>query len=166
MKKMTEIAIILVLVVFFTALGDAVGGSMYGRGEFGQVFSDTLLAMTLLGGMSFAAYLIAMIPPLGKLPVIFWVSLIAAGLCSPLFPYDKEMIAMTGKVSIAVISTTVLAFAGLSLGKDIDKFKAISWRIILVSLAVFSVDILICRTYRPTDAHMEWRYLIRGEYSA
>ena len=108
MKKMTEIAIILVLVVFFTALGDAVGGSMYGRGEFGQVFSDTLLAMTLLGGMSFAAYLIAMIPPLGKLPVIFWVSLIAAGLCSPLFPYDKEMIAMTGKVSIAVISTTVL----------------------------------------------------------
>ena len=133
MKKMTEIAIILVLVVFFTALGDAVGGSMYGRGEFGQVFSDTLL-----GGMSFAAYLIAMIPPLGKLPVIFWVSLIAAGLCSPLFPYDKEMIAMTGKVSIAVISTTVLAFAGLSLGKDIDKFKAISWRIIPVSLAVFS----------------------------
>ena len=138
MKKMTEIAIILVLVVFFTSLGDAVGGSMYGRGEFGQVFSDTLLAMTLLGGMSFAAYLIAMIPPLGKLPVIFWVSLIAAGLCSPLFPYDKEMIAMTGKVSIAVISTTVLAFAGLSLGKDIDKFKAISWRIIPVSLAVFS----------------------------
>ncbi|MGO2346327.1 MAG: hypothetical protein ACTH64_11270, partial [Providencia sp.] len=88
--------------------------------------------------MSFVAYLIALIPPLGKLPVIFWVSLIAAGLCSPLFPYDKEMIAMTGKVSIAVISTTVLAFAGLSLGKDIEKFKAISWRIIPVSLAVFS----------------------------
>ena len=34
MKKMTEIAIILVLVVFFTALSDAVGGSMYSRGEF------------------------------------------------------------------------------------------------------------------------------------
>lgn len=138
MKKMTEIAVILVLVAIFTALGDAIGGSFYGRGTFGQVFSDTLLAMALLSAMSFVAYLIALIPPLGKLPVIFWVSLIAAGLCSPLFPYDKEMIAMTGKVSIAVISTTVLAFAGLSLGKDIEKFKAISWRIIPVSLAVFS----------------------------
>ena len=138
MNKMTQIAVILVLVAIFTALGDAIGGSLYGRGTFGQVFSDTLLAMALLSAMSFVAYLIALIPPLGKLPVIFWVSLIAAGLCSPLFPYDKEMIAMTGKVSIAVISTTVLAFAGLSLGKDIEKFKAISWRIIPVSLAVFS----------------------------
>lgn len=138
MKKMAEIAIIIVLVIIFTSLGDALGGSIYGRGSFGAVFSDSLIAMALLGGMSFVAYLIAQISPLGKLPVIFWVSLIAAGLCSPLFPYDKEMIAMTGKISLAVISTTVLAFAGLSLGKDIDKFKAISWRIIPVSLAVFT----------------------------
>ncbi|EMJ4843571.1 TPA: hypothetical protein M5802_003329 [Morganella morganii] len=138
MKKMTKIIVILIVIVLFTALGDALGGSIYGRGEFIQVFSDTLLAMLLLGIMSLVAYLIAMLPLLGKLPVIFWVSLVAAALCSPLFPYDKEMIVMTGKVSITVISTTVLAFAGLSLGKDISKFKAISWRIIPVSLVVFS----------------------------
>ncbi|KLN96994.1 hypothetical protein [Moellerella wisconsensis] len=138
MKKLIEIAIILVLLMIITALGDAVGGSMSGRGLFSTLFIDTLIAMALLAVMSFAAYLIGQIPLFNKLPVIFWVSIISALLCSPLFPYDKEMIAMTSKVSIAVISTVVLAFAGLSLGKDIDKFKAISWRIIPVSLAVFS----------------------------
>lgn len=138
MKKISEIAVILVFLMVVTALGDAVGGSMSGRGSFGDVFTNTLIAMLLLSGMSLVAYLITMIPKLDKLPVIFWVSIISAVLCSPLFPYDQQVIAMTGHVSIAVISTSVLVFAGLSLGKDIEKFKAISWKIIPVSLAVFS----------------------------
>ncbi|MCB6146584.1 hypothetical protein AB6H32_19080 [Providencia hangzhouensis] len=50
MKKMAEIAIIIVLVIIFTSLGDALGGSIYGRGSFGAVFSDSLIAMALLGG--------------------------------------------------------------------------------------------------------------------
>ncbi len=36
MKKMAEIAIIIVLVIIFTSLGDALGGSIYGRGSFAQ----------------------------------------------------------------------------------------------------------------------------------
>lgn len=132
-------ALILILLGIFTSLGNALSAAVYAPGNaFIPVLCNSLLAMVLLGAMSFAAYLIAKVPVLNKLPVIFWVSIIAAVLCSPLFPYHKEVFSITEKVSLATISTVVLAYAGLALGKDIKQFKAISWRIIPVSLAVFT----------------------------
>lgn len=138
MKNLINIFIILIILAIVTALGDAAGGTLHNRGAFLTLFSNSLIAMTILGLMSLAAYALALIPGFNKLPVIFWVSIIAAVLCSPLCPYGEELYAMTAHASIALISTVVLAFAGLSLGKDIDQFKKISWKIIPVSLAVFS----------------------------
>lgn len=137
--KLSDTALVLILLGIFTALGNAVGIAVHtSASAFIPTLMDSLLAMALLGAISFAAYLIAKVPGLGKLPVIFWVSIIAAVLASPLFPYNKDFFAITEKVSLTVISTVVLAYAGLALGKDINQFKAISWRIIPVSLAVFT----------------------------
>lgn len=138
MKNLINIAVILVVLAVVTALGDAVGGSLYGRGAWLGIFLNSLSGMAVLGAMSLAAYALVLIPGFNKLPVIFWVSLIAAFFCSPLFPYHVEIYKLTSYISLTVISTVVLAFAGLSLGKDIDQFKAISWKIVPVSLAVFT----------------------------
>ena len=134
-----DTTIILIVLCVFTSLGNAASAAVHVSGDaFIPVLLDSLLAMTLLGGISLCAYLIVKVPGLSKLPVIFWVSIIAAVLSSPLFPYHKEFFAITEKVSLTVISTVVLAYAGLALGKDIKQFKTISWRIIPVSLAVFT----------------------------
>ena len=42
-----------------------------------------------------------------------------------------------GKVSFLGLCTPILAYAGLSVGKDMDAFKRLSWRIVIVGLFVF-----------------------------
>ncbi len=137
--NIVDIAVVLMMLCVFTSLGNAASAAVHVSGDaFMPVLLDSLVAMVLLCGISFAAYLVGKVPGLNKLPVIFWASIIAALLSSPLFPYHKEFFAITEKVSLTVISTVILAYAGLALGKDIKQFKAISWRIIPVSLAVFT----------------------------
>lgn len=51
----------------------------------------------------------------------------------------------TKQVGFLPITTPVLAYCGLSLGKDIDAFKRLSWRIVPVALAV-GAGSFICAT--------------------
>lgn len=153
MKNLSNTALVIIIVCIMTALGDAVGGAMNNRGEFLAIFNSSIIAMAILGLMSLVAYLIALVPGLNKLPVIFWVSIVAAVLCSPLCPYGQEIYNLTAGISLAVISTSVLAFAGLALGKDIEQFKAISWKIIPVSLAVFSGTFIFAALIAQVTLH-------------
>lgn len=139
-NKFMDTVIALILLSLLTALGNAVSLAMYSHqsSSFIVIFLEGLLAMSVLACIAFAGYLVGMLPKFNKLPVILWASLIAAFVSSPYFPYSTELLAITNKVSLLVICTPVLAFAGLSLGKDIAQFKDISWKIIPVSLAVFT----------------------------
>ena len=153
MKNLLNTALIIIIVCVMTALGDAIGGALNSHGEFMTILNNSLSAMTALGLISLAAYAIALVPGLNKLPVIFWVSIVAAVLCSPLNPYGQEVYNLTAHISLAVISTTVLVFAGLALGKDIEQFKAISWKIIPVSLAVFSGTFIFAALIAQVTLH-------------
>lgn len=153
MKNLLNTAIVIIVVCVMTALGDAVGGALNNRGELLIIFNNSMIAMAILGLMSLAAYAVALIPGCNKLPVIFWVSIIAAVLCSPLCPYGQEIYNLTASISLAVISTIVLVFAGLALGKDIDQFKAISWKIVPVSLAVFSGTFIFAALIAQVTLH-------------
>ncbi|WP_406541675.1 hypothetical protein [Clostridium ljungdahlii] len=42
------------------------------------------------------------------------------------------------KIDMIALTTPVLAFAGLSLGKDLKLFKSLSWKIIIVALTVYT----------------------------
>ena len=91
-----------------------------------------MLAIALLG-VACSKY----IP--GKFPMVFWVSVLATLSTVPqVSPWAKEISYYTGKVDFLALCTPILAFAGLSFGKDIEKFKAMSWRIIVVALAVYT----------------------------
>ena len=138
--KIFETISVLVLLSIFTALGNAVSLSVYGTGSstFITLLTDGLATMAVLAGISLAGYLIGLLPKFNKLPVILWASIVAAYLSSPYFLYSDLLVQLTNKVSLLVICTPVLAFAGLALGKDLAQFKTISWRIIPVSLAVFT----------------------------
>ena len=75
----------------------------------------------------------------GKFPMVFWVSVIATLSTVPqVSPWAKEIGYYTGKVDFLALATPILAFAGLSFGKDLDKFKTMSWRIVVVALAVYT----------------------------
>ena len=89
--------------------------------------------------------LISYLPYANKLPMVFWVSLVGVVASLPGMPGQEWIIAKTSQVTFLATTTPVLAYAGLSLGKDLGAFRRLSWRIIPVALAV-TAGTFICAT--------------------
>lgn len=90
-----------------------------------------MLAITLIGAG------ITKVMPI-KLPMVFWVSVVALATTAPISPIAATVSAYTAKVDFLAICTPILAYAGLAIGKDLAAFKQMSWRIIVVALAVYT----------------------------
>ncbi|WCM93173.1 DUF3100 domain-containing protein [Acidovorax sp. NCPPB 2350] len=70
-----------------------------------------------------------------KVPAVVWVSLVGMLLTYPEFPGAATVAALTGKLNFLALATPILAFAGLSLAKDVPAFRRLGWRIVVVSFA-------------------------------
>lgn len=73
-----------------------------------------------------------------KLPMVFWVSIVAIAATAPISPFAKSVSYYTGKVDFLALATPILAYAGLAVGKDLDAFKKMSWRIVVVAICVYT----------------------------
>lgn len=100
-----------------------------------------LLAVISLIGMGFTRIL-----PF-KSPTIVWISLFAMISTSPIFPGNAFIAEAISKVNLMALATPILAYAGLSLGKDLHLFKDLSWRIVVVSLVVFTGTFLFATLF-------------------
>ncbi len=105
---------------------------------------DALPGYLMIVAVMLVGLLVAKIDPL-KLPSVFWVSIIALLISTPLCPFSKTIIKYTSKVDFLALCTPILAYAGLSIGKDLEMFKTLSWKIIVVALLVFT-GTFVCAT--------------------
>lgn len=130
MKKWADQLIILLWVGLLIMINNYIG--------FGVPLRDSLGGVILLIAITIVGMLIADFVPL-KMPSVFWISLVAILVTSSLNPYgslfDKQYL---GKINFLAISTAILAYAGLAVGKDLKLFKQLSWRIVVVALAVYT----------------------------
>ena len=145
--KILETIFVLILVAIIMAAGNSVGYKI-------DIISS-FEALAVLAVISIIGFLLSKLPGLEKFPVILWVSIVAAVASSPIFPYHKELVAITDQVSLLAVCTPVLAYAGLAIGKDLALFKNISWRIIPVSLAVFSGTFIFAALIAQVTLHWE-----------
>ncbi|MCX8648750.1 hypothetical protein J3U21_00165 [Gilliamella sp. B2776] len=145
--KILETIFVLILVAIIMAAGNTVGYKID--------FMLSLEALSILVVISILGFLLSKLPGLKKFPIILWVSVVAATVSSPIFPYHEKVVAMTDHVSLLAICTPVLAYAGLAIGKDLALFKNISWRIIPVSLAVFSGTFIFAALIAQITLHWE-----------
>ena len=145
--KILETIFVLILVAIIMAAGNSVGYKI-------DIISS-FEALAVLAVISIIGFLLSKLPGLKKFPVILWVSIVAAVASSPIFPYHKELVAITDQVSLLAVCTPVLAYAGLAIGKDLALFKNISWRIIPVSLAVFSGTFIFAALIAQVTLHWE-----------
>ena len=145
--KILETIFVLILVAIIMAAGNSVGYKI-------DIISS-LEALAVLAVISIIGFLLSKLPGLKKFPVILWVSVVAAVVSSPIFPYHTELVAITDQVSLLAVCTPVLAYAGLAIGKDLALFKNISWRIIPVSLAVFSGTFIFAAIIAQVTLHWE-----------
>lgn len=145
--KILETIFLLILVAIIMAAGNTVGYKI-----------DLLISLEAVGVLviiSIVGFLISKLPLLKKLPVILWVSIVAAVSSSPICPWNDIVVSVTDQISLLAVCTPVLAYAGLAIGKDLALFKNISWRIIPVSLAVFSGTFIFAALIAQVTLHWE-----------
>ena len=73
----------------------------------------------------------------GKLPAVVYVSLLGIVLTMPWFPLGAKIAELTSKVNFLALTTPILGYAGISMGKDLDSFKKNGLKIIIVAIFVF-----------------------------
>jgi hypothetical protein len=95
-----------------------------------------ILAVTILG------YALEKVVPL-KIPVVIWVSILALFISSGIFPWQQAVVDATTQINFMALATPILAYAGLSFGKDLKEFKKLGWRIVVVSLVVYTGTFLM-----------------------
>ena len=87
-----------------------------------------ILGVVLAGyGMHFLAR--------SKIPAVVCVSLLGIVATYPDFPMAANVVRLTDKVNFLAFATTILAFAGMSLAKDMPALRRLGWRIVVTSLS-------------------------------
>ncbi|MDO5531720.1 hypothetical protein [Sutterella sp.] len=117
--------------------------------------ADSSIGVLILIIITAVGMLIAKLPGFKMLPMVFWVSILAVILSIPELPGTDTILYYTGKVGFLPLTTPVLAYCGLSLGKDIEGFKRLSWRIVPVALAVAAGSFICATALAEVMLHLE-----------
>lgn len=120
-------------VLVITALLTVIGNVTAGKAEI----MPSIYGIFVIYCIAVFALFICHLPGFRKLPVVFWVCIIAVLFSAPFFPGSAFITETTKAISFVQMGPPTLAYAGLALGKDLELFKKLSWRIVLVSLGVF-----------------------------
>lgn len=80
-------------------------------------------------------------------PTVIWISVLGLLISSPVFPGNQWVVEVTKNISFMAITTPVLAYAGLSLGKDVTRFRELGWRIVLISLLVLTGTFVLASVF-------------------
>lgn len=96
---------------------------------------EAVPGMLILLGIAFAGITFSKIIPL-PIPSVVYITVIGVLLAMPYSPTSEIIIKYVDKLQMLSLSAPVLAYAGISMGKDWAEFKKIGWRGILVSICV------------------------------
>lgn len=121
--------IVLLIVGAMSLVGNFVG---YNNGIIESAPGMAILIAVSLIGIAMARYL-----P-GGLPAVLYVVTLACIMTYPSFPFAQTINAYIAKVNFLSLTTPILAYAGISIGKDLDAFKKTGWRIVVLACIVFT----------------------------
>jgi hypothetical protein len=121
-----------VLILVLTEVATIVGNTISYKHPVGEAVIGYLILVAIIA----VGLLIHRAVP--RLPMVFWVSIVAIAVAAPISPLAKTIGYYTGKVDFLALCTPILAYAGLAVGKDLESFKKMSWRIIVVAVCVYT----------------------------
>lgn len=98
---------------------------------------ESIPGLLLLAAIALAGILLARVLP-GNIPSVAYVVTLGCILTYPGVPGSAFITEHVGKVGFVNLCTPLLAYAGISIGKDMDAFSKSGWRIIVVACVVFT----------------------------
>ncbi|WP_251423090.1 hypothetical protein [Veillonella agrestimuris] len=147
----TEKIIQFIVVICIAAIITGVGNILDGK----HLLGPSMVGVFVLAALATIGALISFLPLANKLPMVFWVSLVGVIASLPGIPGQEWIIKQTREVTFLATTTPVLAYAGLSLGKDLGAFRRLSWRIIPVALAVTAGTFICAAAVAQFMLHLE-----------
>ncbi len=134
-EKVTEYVLILVIMTVLILIGNMVNTITDKNPDTFVSVLDGLPGLLILFAIAFVGTLLGALFP--KIPTAIWITVIGILVA---MPYNTLMapvvVEQVGKIGLLPAATPVLAYAGVSIGKDWVEFKRIGWRGILVALLV------------------------------
>lgn len=128
MNKITESAIVLVIVATITLLGNWIG--------YGYTLAEALPGMAVLVSICILGVLANKF--IYNLPTVLYVITIGMIITMPGVPGSQLFAGWVSKVNFLALTTPILAYAGVGIGKDLPALKKTGWRIVVVSLFVMT----------------------------
>lgn len=118
---------ILVIFSIISAIGNVVG--------YHYPFIDSLIGMFMLCGISLVGLIIERYVP-WDIPSILYISILGLVLALPISPVSDTLIYYTSRVELVSLTTVLLAYAGISMGKDLGDFKKVGVKGVIVTFFV------------------------------
>lgn len=140
-----------VFVLFIAAIITAVGNTMDGKHDLWAGF----IGILVIAGIATVGMIFHMLPVCNKVPLVFWVSIVGVVSSIPGVPGSAWVVHQAEQVTFLAACTPVLAYAGLSLGKDLEAFRRLSWRIVPVAIAVASGTFICASLLAQITLHLE-----------
>ena len=101
----------------------------------GCPIGEAFPGMLILLGIAFVGITLSKVVPL-PIPSVVYITVLGVLLAMPYSPTSEFVIKHVDKLQMLSLSAPVLAYAGISMGKDWAEFKKIGWRGILVAICV------------------------------
>ena len=118
----------------------------------GQLISKGTSIITALPGMLImvGAAMIAMMLkdlfPKSLFPAFGFATILGLLLSIPGNPVSAVFTEHINNINFMAITTPLLALAGISVGDKIDQLKSMSWKIVVISMVVFTTIFFTCAT--------------------
>ncbi|HOM31830.1 MAG TPA: hypothetical protein PLV60_07265 [Acetomicrobium flavidum] len=126
--KIREVLAVLIIIGIITLVGNFVGANI--------PMIDAIPGMIFLIAISILGVIFAKIIPV-RIPAVAYIVTIGCIVTIPGFPGATIFNAWAQKVNFLALTTPILAYAGISIGKDLGVLKKTGWRILIVSFVVF-----------------------------
>lgn len=127
--KIKDSLFILVLIGILSLVGNMIGP----KNNILQAIPGMIILITIsIGGI-----LLAKVIP-GKIPAVAYIVTLGCIVTYPGIPGASIISNYISKVDFLALTTPILAYVGISIGKDLDAFKKSGWRIVVVSIFVFT----------------------------
>ena len=123
-----ETTLVLIITAFLSLVANALSSNI--------PFLDAVPGMLILIAISLAGIIAARVLP-GGIPAVAYITTLGCILTYPGFPGSEIVNMYMKKVGFLALCTPILAYAGISIGKDMDAFKKTGWRIVVLACVIF-----------------------------
>ena len=126
--KLVDTIIVFLIVGAMSLVANFVG--------YNNSFIEALPGMLILISIAIIGMLLAKVFP--KIPAAAYIVTIACILSYPAIPVAAFINESMAKVNFMSLTTPILAYAGIAIGKDLGVFKKSGWRLVVLACVVFT----------------------------